>query len=116
MESLKYYTMEKKMESKKIEATSIEIIYNDKEDLVELSNKEEFKQFILEDSLTSIISALEKKLTSVELFNIFNLSLVIELDKSKYKDVLNNIIQHYINEEDYEKCKEIQDTIIKYEI
>ena len=50
MESLKYYTMEKKMESKKVEATSIEIIYNNKEDLVELSNKEEFKQFILEDS------------------------------------------------------------------
>tara|TARA_R110000744_G_scaffold246818_7_gene363271 strand:- start:839 stop:1171 length:333 start_codon:yes stop_codon:yes gene_type:complete len=110
--------MEKKVKSKEKEreTTTLEIIYNDKEDLIELSNKEEFKQFVLEDSLKTIKIALEKKLKTVELFNVFNLSLVVELDKSNYKSVLNNITQHYINEEDYEKCSEIQDIIIKYEI
>ena len=52
----------------------------------------------------------------MELFNIFNLSLVVELEKPNYKDVLNNIIKHHANEENYEKCLLIQHTIDKYEI
>ena len=91
--------------------TLIEIVYNDSSDLKKLATREEFRTFIIEDSLKTIEEAIEKKLKKVELFNIYNLSLVVELEKSNYKNVLSNIIQYYIEEEDYEKCNTIQEII-----
>ena len=108
--------MEKNIEYQKEEATNLEIIYNNSEDLNQLSTKEEFKQFILEDSFKTIEMALKNNLNKVELFNLFNLSLVVILKKSNYKDVLNNILEYYIEEEDYEKCSLIKNIITKYEI
>ncbi len=108
--------MEKNTKLKRKETTDLEIIYNNSEDLRVLSDREEFKQFILEDSFKTIEIALENNLDKVELFNIFNLSLIVELKKSSYKDVLNNIIKYYANEENYEKCLLINQVIDKYEI
>jgi len=106
-------TMEKESKTKKREVTNIELVYGSKEDLVSLASKEEFVEFILEDSLTSITKAIKENLEKVELFNILNLSLIVELDKSKYKTVLERIIQHYVEVEDYDKCIEIQSLINK---
>ena len=108
--------MEKNIESLERKTTNIEIVYNDLSDLKKLSSREGFGEFILEDSFKTIEMALENNLDKVELFNIFNLSLVVELKKPNYKDVLNNIIKHHANEENYEKCLLIQHTIDKYEI
>lgn len=93
--------------------TNIEIVYGDKEDLVELASKEQFVKFILEDSLASITRAINENLEKVELFNILNMSLIVELDKSKYKSVLQRIINYYVQDEDYDKCIEIQSLINK---
>lgn len=108
--------MEKNIKSQKNETTNLEIIYNNSEDLKKLSTREGFKQFILEDSFKTIEIALKNNLDKVELFNLFNLSLVVILKKSNYKDVLNNILEYYITEENYEKCSLIQNIITKYEI
>tara|TARA_R110001592_G_scaffold179264_2_gene420784 strand:+ start:177 stop:527 length:351 start_codon:yes stop_codon:yes gene_type:complete len=116
MNNLNTTSMEKKLKHTKIETTSIEIIYNDSEDLKKLYNREEFIEFILEDSFKTIEMALENKLDKVELFNIFNLSLVVELEKSNYKNVLNNLVKHCIDIEDYERCSLIQNILKKYEI
>ncbi len=91
--------------------TIIEIVYNKSEDLKKLAAKEEFRTFIIKDSLQTIASAIQNDLEKVELFNIFNLSLVVELDKSNYKSVLNNIIKYYIEEENYERCNQIKKLI-----
>jgi hypothetical protein len=93
--------------------TNIEIVYGDKEDLIELASKEQFVKFILEDSLASITRAINENLEKVELFNILNMSLIVELDKSKYKSVLQRIINYYVQDEDYDKCIEIQSLINK---
>ena len=105
--------MEKDTKNQKREVTNIELVYEDREDLVRLASKEEFISFILEDSLKTITKAIEQNLEKVELFNIFNLSLIVELDKSKYKPVLERIIQRYVEVEDYDKCIEIQALINK---
>jgi len=105
--------MEKETKTKKREVTNIELIYGNKEDLVSLASKEEFVNFILEDSLKTIKKAIDENLEKVELFNILNLSLIVELDKSKYKNVLERIIQRYVEIEDYDKCIEIQSLINK---
>lgn len=103
--------MEKETKTKKREVTNIELVYGSKEDLVSLASKEEFVNFVLEDSLVTIKKAIKENLEKVELFNILNLSLIIELDKSNFKPVLERIIQHYVQIEDYDKCIEIQSLI-----
>jgi len=105
--------MENDIKIEKEKITMLEILYNDGEDLKELATKEEFREFILKDSLKSINKAIKNNLNKVEFFNIFNLSLIIELDKSNYKNVLENISKHYIEDENYEMCSSINKLIKK---
>jgi len=99
--------------TKKREVTNIELEFKDKEDIINLASKKEFVDFVLKDSLEAISEAIEDNLDKVELFNILNLSLVIKLEKSKFKPVLERIIQYYVEREDYDKCIEIQSLIKK---
>ena len=103
--------MEEKVKETENITTLIEIVYNDAEDLKKLAIREEFRQFVIEDVLNTIKNAIKENSKKVELFNIFNLSLVVELDKSNYKSVLSKITQHYINNEDYETCNLIKKLI-----
>jgi hypothetical protein len=105
--------MEKEIKTNKREITNIELVYGSKEDLIGLASKEQFVEFILEDSLSTITKAINENLENVELFNILNLSLIVELDKLNYKNVLGRILQHYVEVEDYDKCIEIQSLINK---
>jgi hypothetical protein len=91
--------------------TLIEIVYNDSSDLKKLASKEEFVSFIVKDSLESIENAIKYGDKKVELFNIFNLSLTVELKRSNFKSVLNNITKYYIEDEDYEMCNTIKKLI-----
>ena len=100
-----------KLEKKKV--TMLEILYNDDEDLKVLATTEEFREFILKDSLKSISKAIEDDVDKVELFNIFNLSLIVELEKSNYKSALESITKHYIKDENYEICSSINKLINK---
>jgi len=103
--------MGEKVKEIKKSPTLIEIIYNDRLDLKKLSSREEFRIFIREDSLKTIEGAITRGLKKVELFNIFNLSLIVELDRSNFKSVLENIINYYIEDEDYEMCNHIKHLI-----
>ena len=95
----------------KREVTCIEIIWEKKSDVLELPNTEVFTNFILEESYEAIKSALEEDLETVELFNIQNLSIVIELKKSQFSSVLEKIKEMYVDQEDYEECTKIQNLI-----
>tara|TARA_R110002074_G_scaffold163213_1_gene322170 strand:- start:397 stop:717 length:321 start_codon:yes stop_codon:yes gene_type:complete len=103
--------MEEIITETKTKTTLIEIVYNDSSDLKKLASKEEFVRFIIKDSLESIENALKYGDNVVELFNIFNLSLTVELKRSNFKNVLNNIIKYYIEDEDYEMCNKIKELI-----
>lgn len=102
----------KEIELKK-EVTKIEIAYYSKDELKQLSNQEEFVTFIIEDSYKTIKDAINDKLEEVELFNILNLSIVVELHSKNYRKVLKRIMGHYVDCENYEKCSEIKKLIKK---
>jgi len=93
------------------EATYIEIVWDYPQDLIDLGNSPEFSNFILLKSYEAISSAIENNLDKVELFNIFNMSIIIELDKSQFSIVLDNVIEYFIGIEDYEECKKIKNLI-----
>jgi|TARA_R110000796_G_scaffold7762_1_gene26331 hypothetical protein len=97
----------------KREVTHIKIIWEDKQDLIKLSNEPTFANFILEKSYESIKKAISDDLDKVELFDVFNLSLIVELQKSNFPLVLEKIKDMYVVLEDYEECKKIQTLIEK---
>ena len=98
---------------KEREVTPIEITYNTKKDLDELASSDQFKSFILKRTLEEIEFALENDLEKIEIFNIFNLSLIIELERKNFKSVLNKVMDSYIKDEDFEKCNQIKKLIDK---
>jgi len=103
--------MEEKTTKRKI--TSIEISYSNKRELKELSNKEEFRDVIMRDSFKAIKEAIKKDKTTVELFNIVNLSIIIKLSYLYYPSALKKISNYFEEYEEYEKCAEIKQLINK---
>tara|TARA_B100001094_G_C18196268_1_gene811357 strand:+ start:19748 stop:20083 length:336 start_codon:yes stop_codon:yes gene_type:complete len=98
---------------KEREVTPIEITYNTKKDLDELASSDQFKSFILKRTLEEIEFALENNLEKIEIFNIFNLSLIIELERKNFKSVLDKVMDSYVKDEDFEKCNQIKKLINK---
>ena len=103
--------MEEKIKKRKI--TSIEISYSNKRELKELSNKEEFQNIIMRDSFKAIKEAIKNDKTTVELFNIVNLSVIIKLSYLYYPSALKKISNYFEEYEEYEKCAEIKQLINK---
>ena len=103
--------MEKKTKKKKI--TNIEISYSNKRELKELSNKEEFRDIIMKDSFMAIKDAIKNNYTTIELFNIVNLSIIIKLSSLYFPTALKRISNYFEENEEYEKCAEIKQLINK---
>jgi hypothetical protein len=103
--------MEEKIKKRKI--TSIEISYSNKRELKELSNKEEFQNIIMRDSFKAIKEAIKNDSTTVELFHIINLSIIIKLSYFYYPSALKKISNYFEEYEEYEKCAEIKQLINK---
>tara|TARA_R110001592_G_scaffold80304_3_gene239371 strand:+ start:598 stop:921 length:324 start_codon:yes stop_codon:yes gene_type:complete len=104
--------MEKDITVKR-EVTKIEIAYRDKNDLKNLSNSKEFQSLIMEDSFKGIKEAINKKWKKVELFNIINLSVIIEINSSSFPSALKRISKYFELIEEYERCAEIKQLINK---
>jgi hypothetical protein len=94
----------------------IELTWEDSEDLMSLATSSQFSDFILEESLMAITDALENNKTTAELFNIFNLSVIIEIERPHFKGVLNTINDMFITHEQYERCTELKKLITKFKI
>ena len=102
-----------KEESVEREVPKIEIIYLDGKELDELKSKKKFAEHILENSLASIEEAINKKWYKVELYNVVNLSILIELKRSNFSKVLKRISKLYEKREEFEICAKIQKLINK---
>lgn len=106
---------DKKMTEKR-EVTFIELSWDSQEDLADLANSEQFQNFILEESLKAIIDALKNEKQTAELFNIFNMSVIIEIEKSQFKTVLNKLNEKFVYNEEYERCAQLKKLIKKYKL
>ena len=79
----------------------------------ELSNKEEFRGIIMRDSFRAIKDAIKNNYTTIELFNIVNLSIIIKLSSLYFPTALKRISNYFEENEEYEKCAEIKQLINK---
>lgn len=65
------------------------------------------KSILTEQIVDSISHAIEKKMTSVEVFNFRNTDYIIVVGIETFDENLKNIYDYYINTEQYEFCKRI---------
>ena len=65
----------------------------------------------MKDSFKAIKEAIKNKWTTVELFNIVNLSVIIKLSSLYYPSALKKISNYFEEYEEYEKCAEIKNYI-----
>tara|TARA_R110000851_G_scaffold42188_1_gene105098 strand:- start:529 stop:900 length:372 start_codon:yes stop_codon:yes gene_type:complete len=112
------YTMDKdlKVTTKKQDTpTAIELVWENKQDLIDLSNEDVFTSFILKESYKTVKRVISTNLSKVELFNIFNLSIIVEVEKTNYSSILEKVMNEYLLIEDYEECSKIKNLIKKIE-
>ena len=102
-----------KIKQKKPSITALEIDLRDEQDLIDLSSDEKFINFILMDAYKSLKIAINSNLSKVPLFDIFNLSILVEVKKSNYIPILKKIMNVYELAEDYEECSKIKNLIKK---
>tara|TARA_R110001592_G_scaffold58417_4_gene176961 strand:- start:844 stop:1188 length:345 start_codon:yes stop_codon:yes gene_type:complete len=100
----------------KREVVNIELDWDNEQDLIELGDNETFVDFILEESLKAIVDALKNNKEKAELFNIFNMSVIIELKKPQFKEVLKRVNHMLIKNEEYERCNELKKLLKSYKI
>jgi hypothetical protein len=94
-------------------APYIELVWSSTQDLIDLQSNEEFSDFVLLKSYDTIKKSIEDKLDTAELFNIFNMSIIIELDRKNFHIALQNITEYFLKIEDYEECRKIKTLIDK---
>ena len=73
----------------------------------------EIQQVVLEEAIYAIKDGIEKKKSSISLFEIADSEYYIELGKDKWKPILEHLIDHYVKKEEYDKCVEARDLISK---
>jgi len=73
----------------------------------------ELKEIVLEETLFAIKEGVDKKKKSTLLFELVDLNYYIELKKDNWKSSLENVLEFYVEQEDYDKCVECRDLINK---
>ncbi len=92
---------------KEREILSIEILYDDKEELNELVDSDGFSRLMFEEAIATIENALDKKREVARIFYIPNIDCSVMLEQRNFKLVLDNAIKFYEQQEEYDKCAEL---------
>lgn len=82
-------------------------------DYSKLTENVEIKEAIIEETITAIKDGISKNKKSTSIFEIADSNLYIELERTQWKSTLENVIQYYINKEDYTQCSKCRDLIEK---
>ena len=92
---------------KKREILSVEILYDDKEDLDVLTESEDFHQLLFDEVVVGIEEALETNFSQAKIIYIPNLECSVIIYRRNFKAAIEEVIKFYENQEDYKKCAEL---------
>jgi hypothetical protein len=82
-------------------------------DYSQLTEIPEIQKIVREEAIYAIKDGIEKHKSSISLFEIAQSDYYIELGKDKWKLTLENLIEYYVESEEYDKCAEARDLISK---
>jgi len=94
-------------ENKKREILSVEILYDDKEDLDVLTESEDFHKLLFDEVVVGIEEALETNFTQAKIIYIPNLECSVIIYRRNFKAAIEGVIKFYEKQEDYNKCAEL---------
>jgi len=94
-------------ETKKREILSVEILYDDKEDLDILTESEDFHKLLFDEVVTGVEEALDSNSVTAKIIYIPNLECSVTIYKRNFKAALEGVIKFYEKQEDYDKCAEL---------
>ena len=100
-------------EVKKQEPINLELFFLDKRDIEELTQQDTFSNFIKRETSKAVLVAIGENLEEVNVFNLYNLGLMVTIHQSQYKNCLTNLLSYFEKEEEYNICKELTDIISK---
>ena len=86
---------------------SIEILYDDKEELNELISSSDFNRLMFEEAIITIKNAINKQREIARMFYIPNLDCSVLLEQHNFKKVIDTAIKFYEQQEEYSKCAEL---------
>ena len=79
----------------------------------QLTKIPEVRDAVMEETIYAIKDGIEKKKSSISLFEVANSEYYIELSKENWKPALEHLIEFYVEREEYDKCAEARDLINK---
>ena len=82
-------------------------------DYSQITEMPEIQKAVIEETVYAIKDGIEKKKSSISLFEIADSDYYIELNKDKWKSTLEKSIEYYVAKEEYDKCAEARDLINK---
>ena len=102
------------MEEKQVhQPLALEITFNQKEDILELSKDINYRKFIIEETYKNIKENISSKQNTIQLFEIINMGIIVSLNYNNLNKCLENILKYYESVEDYTTCLEIKDILKK---
>ena len=101
------------MDKEKREPTNLELFFFNRDELDEMTSDPNFQNFIKKETFKAVEYAIENDLPTVEAFKLWNLGYMVLIAKDEYKDVLNNVLPMFEEEEDYDICSKIKVLINK---
>lgn len=97
--------------STKIPTLQIGIVYDTREELEGLRKDPSFSSMILEGVFTAVEQAAATKKKTVDVLDIYNLGVMVSVERKNFKPILEKAIQHYTTSEQYEKCIQLVNLI-----
>lgn len=76
-------------------------------DFKKLNESLEFQKFIYEGTLKAIKFAIKNNKKNCSVFKIEDLGSIVSIPRSKFKPVLDSMIQFYEKQSKFEKCTEL---------
>jgi hypothetical protein len=82
-------------------------------DYSKITENIEIKEAIIAETITAIKDGISKNKKSTSIFEIADSSYYIELERTEWKSTLENIMQYYVDKEDYDACVKCRNLIKK---
>jgi hypothetical protein len=82
-------------------------------DYSKITENIEIKEAIIAETITAIKDGISKNKKSTSIFEIADSSYYIELERTEWKSTLENVMQYYVDKEDYDACVKCRNLIKK---
>lgn len=102
------------MGKKKRAVPKINYVIRQFEDFETITEQKSVRKMIYDNLIDAIKYSIQNNKKDADVVQIYETDCILSLDKSDWTETLNEAINFYAADDDYDKCIEIQNIIKKY--